>query len=204
MTRASMIVEHWRRLDGAVHPDDRPIFESHPHSFNLDFPPPAYLGDIENAPFVVLMMNGGYDASDTPMEFSGAGAVDAYLDRLHNPRPADLETLAPYYARPNYAQHLVRARLALVNAIAYRSGKLSEEPENKHLAQRLPSTLLHIQWLRDELLPSATERERVIIAHRNGMWNLRHNDREHSNMIVTGSGASPHLPRYVLDRLEGV
>lgn len=33
---ASSIRGFWRRLDGPVHPDDRPVFGQHPHTFNLD------------------------------------------------------------------------------------------------------------------------------------------------------------------------
>jgi hypothetical protein len=197
-----MIVTHWRKLEGPVHPEDAPYFDDADHTFNLDWPPPAYIGDVIGAPFVLLMMNGGYDPHGTPREFYEPSTVAAYLDRLHNPGPADLGVVAPYYARANYFPYIADGRLALVNAIAYRSGKLSKEPRNQKLAERLPSTLLHRRWLREELIPQAREGVRTIIAHRHGMWNLHPSDREVSGMLVTKSGASPHLPEPILSFIK--
>jgi hypothetical protein len=195
-------VRHWRGLQGAVHPDDRPHFESASHSFNLDWPPPAFLGDVVNAPFILLMMNGGYDDRDTPAEFADPSAVEAYLDRLHHPGPIEVGKMAPYYARANYAGHIASGRLALVNAVAYRSGKLSNEPLNKKLVEHLPSTALHRRWLREELVPQALAGERTIIAHRYGLWGLGRYEYGYTNIVFTRSGASPHLPRDMLSRLK--
>lgn len=200
--KQSKLVEHWRQLDDAVHPSDASVFNSCPHTFNLDWPPPAYIGDVFNAPFVLLMMNGGYDPKMTPAEFPNRAAIDRFIELLHNPRPVNPRSISPYYDAGNYGQHIASGRLVLVNAIAYRSGKLSDEPKNAKLAERLPSTLLHRQWLREELVPQALSGDRVIIAHRNGMWRLRKHEFQHSNIIFTNSGASPYLPRPVLDVLS--
>lgn len=198
----SLLIDHWRRLDAAVHPDDTAAFGAQPHNFNLNYPPPAYLGDVENAPFVVLMMNGGYDPVITPKEFPDDLAVARYIDLLHHPRPVDPLSISPYYDAGNYRRHIASGKLALINAVAYRSGKLSTEPQNKKLAERLPSTALHRRWLREELIPQALGGERVIIAHRNGMWALSRAEIDHPNVIFTGAGVSPHLPRGVLALLE--
>lgn len=199
----SILVQHWRQLDGSVHPSDAPVFESCEHRFNLDWPPPAYIGDIENSPFVLLMMNGGYDPKITPTEFPDQTAVQRYLEYLHDPRPINPKSISPYYDAGNYGHHIESGRLALVNAVAYRSGKLSAERDNARLAERLPSTLLHRRWLREELAPQALAGDRVIIAHRNGMWKIRQHEYQHPNIIFTNSGASPYLPRQVLDLLSG-
>jgi hypothetical protein len=72
----------WERLEGSVHPDDRLVFEKHPHSFNLDFPPPAFVGDIDNAPIIILMANGGYNVDRTPTAFLEAGDHQEHRDYL--------------------------------------------------------------------------------------------------------------------------
>jgi len=65
-----MLRQFWQRLDGPVHPDDRPVLESYPtHTFDLRFPPPAFIGDVESAPLVVLMLNGGVAADLERTEF---------------------------------------------------------------------------------------------------------------------------------------
>lgn len=41
------LANYWARLEESVHPDDRTVFREHPeHGFNLDFPPPAFIGDV--------------------------------------------------------------------------------------------------------------------------------------------------------------
>lgn len=202
MPIASQLVEHWRKLKNAVHPDDEAVFRESPHSFNLDWPPPAYIGDVDNAPFVLLMMNGGYDSLKTPAEFPNNAAVERYIDLLHNPRPVQPMTISPYYDSGNYGQHIASGRLALVNAIAYRSGKLSQERQNSRLAENLPSTQVHRKWLRDELIPQALSGDRTIIAHRNGKWLLRSGEFQSANIVFTKNGASAYLPRHVIDLLE--
>lgn len=197
MSHISMIVAHWRKLANTVHPEDQKVFDIAEHTFNLDWPPPAYIGDVVNAPYVLLMMNGGYDPQFTPTEFSHDDAIKRYIDLLHNPRPIDPKLVSPYYTG-NYGEYIRTGRLALVNAVAYRSGKLSGETKNKKLAHNLPSTLLHRQWLRNELIPQALSGDRKIIAHRNRMWQLDRDEYNHPNIIFTRSAVSSSLPREVL------
>ena len=52
-----------------TYPADDPLFESAPHSFNLDFPVSPYVGDIVNAPVIILGASAGYDRHVTPTEF---------------------------------------------------------------------------------------------------------------------------------------
>lgn len=200
--QSSILVDHWRGLTRTIHPEDEPFFASVEHSFNLDWPPPAYIGDVISAPFVLLMMNGGFHPRLTPAEFPDLASVEQYRAMLHNPRALDPSSISPYYRAGNYEKHIASGRLALVNAVAYRSGKLSAEKLNCRLAKRLPSTLKHQQWLREELIPQALEGKRIIIAHRNRMWKLRQHEYQNSNIIFTRSGASPHLPKTVLSILD--
>ena len=83
---ASSIRAFWRRLEGPVHPDDRPVFDRLKHTFNLDYPPPAFIGDIDHAPVVVLMANGGYDAKLTPTEFARPEDTVEFIEYLKGGR----------------------------------------------------------------------------------------------------------------------
>jgi hypothetical protein len=168
-----ILVDHWQKLVSSVHPDDEPIFRQNQHTFNLDYPPPAYLGDVINAPVILLDANGGYNPLDTPLEFRDQSAVNRYIDLLRYPRAIDPAEISPYYAQRNYAKFIRDGKMALVNAVAYRSPSISQEPLNKSLAKILPSAVVHRMWLRENLLPQAARGERLVIAHRNSLWNLR-------------------------------
>ena len=65
MIRMNSIVEFWKNCNGPVHPEDQNFLDGAPGVFNLSYPPPAYIGDIENAPIVLLNGNGGYNAQVT-------------------------------------------------------------------------------------------------------------------------------------------
>lgn len=166
------LVEHWRLLDGPVHPVDSVVFGRGRHSFNLDFPPPAFIGDIVNAPVVLLDANGGYDPIVTPAEFPDQRSHDRYLDLLHRPRAIEPGSIAPYYGSRNYSRLIADGILALVNAVAYRSPSISREPDNRKLAEQLPSTHVHRRWLRHELLNEAASGDRLVIAHRTSLWKI--------------------------------
>ncbi|WP_422031922.1 hypothetical protein [Roseovarius sp.] len=165
--------DHWSKLEGTVHPVDVPTFESFPdHEFNLDFPPPAFIGDVINAPIVILGNNGGYSSSGTPNEFPDPRAHDEYRDMLANPRPVspNERTIARYYLERNYSRWLVDGVGVLVNGVAYRS----VDGRAKHVARMtrsLPSALYHQDWLRQVLLPQVERGERFVIVHRWSRWN---------------------------------
>ena len=65
------------------------------------------------------------------------------------------EEIAPYYRSRNYTLLIEKGVLVLVNAVAYRSPKITKEPRNLRVAELLPSTTVHRNWLRTELLPQA-------------------------------------------------
>jgi hypothetical protein len=191
----STLVEHWLQLTGPVHPQDAEIFRANPHSFNLDFPPPVFLGDVINARVILLNLNGGYDPAVTPTEFPDEEARQRHLDAIHNPRPMNPAQVAPYYSNRNYAQFIRSGAMALVNAVPYRSRKFSDEPENKKLVEHLPSTHVHRTWLREELLPSARRGTRLVIAHRTSLWGLHRKSDEQAGLIFSKCPASPNLSR---------
>lgn len=109
----SRIVLFWRECTGPIHPADLCLAEELHAVFNLDYPPPAFIGDIENAPVVLLNGNGGYNAT-TPAEFPDRLAVERALRSLHHPGPADAVGTSPYYLARNYAQWLLSGEMALV------------------------------------------------------------------------------------------
>src|SRR5262249_48569477 len=75
----SSLRRFWARLEDSVHPDDKPIFAEYPqHTFNLKFPPPAFVGDVDAAPIVILMSNGGYKPGITEREFPDEASISEY------------------------------------------------------------------------------------------------------------------------------
>lgn len=199
---ASSIRQFWQKLDGNVHPDDAPVLATHRHSFNLDYPPPAFIGDIDNAPVVILFANGGFDAAVTPTEFPYEEDRREYLDWLHGHRKEPPKRLAPYYLQNSVFPWVKNGTAVILNAIAYRSPKLSQEPENQNVAQLLPSTRLHREWLMNEVLLDARQNRRFIIVHRPAMWKLdRTGFASSMNVAFSPNPASPHLSMEVRQRV---
>jgi addiction module HigA family antidote len=66
---ASSIRTLWQGIQNKdniyIHPNDKPIIDLFPNAFNCHFPPPAFIGDVENARVILLMNAGGYDSSAT-------------------------------------------------------------------------------------------------------------------------------------------
>jgi hypothetical protein len=185
-----------------VHPDDKVLLDSESHSFNLDFPAPAFVGDILRAKIIILAANGGYDSVVTSQEFKEDDATKNYMYRLNNPSKANWSAVAPYYQGVNYAHLILNGRAAIVNACAYRSKKISEEPENKKLIKKLSSVAVNRSWLLDCLLPLARSGDRIIIAKRHGLWNLPKILRQENNVIFDPAPVSPHLSRSVWDIIK--
>jgi hypothetical protein len=194
----SSIVEFWRQSSGAIHPADADILATVPNLFNLDFPPPAYVGDIENAPVILLNGNGGYTA-ETKLEFLDAASIDRAIDRLHNPAAIDPINVCSYYAQANYAGWFNSGELAMVNAVAYRAPEITKDVHR--IAKILPSTLLHIRWLKEEVITAAEKGLRLVIAHRNGLWSLKRID-EPQGVHFTSNARSKHLPSETLEVIQ--
>lgn len=168
--------EYWMALKktdlGWAHPEDLMAFRSSQHSFNLDFPPPAFVGDILNARLIVLAANGGYKKDVTSKEFAAPGSEDRYMERLTDPSHVDWSEVAPYYRGINYADLVFSGAAVIVNACAYRSPKISNEPENRKLIERLSSVRFTRRWLLETIFPEAEAGQRLIIGKRHGLWNL--------------------------------
>lgn len=171
------IVSYWssqhRTAAGEwVHPDDVEMLREHDHSFNLDFPVSPYVGDIMNAPVIILGANAGYKKGITDAEFPDQAAIDTYLDRVRDPDTSDWSGMAQYYHGVNYRSLLLGGDAVWINACAYRSKKLSEEPQNRRLIEVLPSAQFTRRWLLEAVMPLAERGERLVVANRFGQWNL--------------------------------
>jgi len=168
----SSIQKFWERLPGAVHPDDEPIFAAYPHhTFNLKFPPPAFIGSVD-APIVILMSNGGYKPGITEAEFPNEKSESEYRQFIRG-EVIDLPpNLSRYYVGGSFARWITNRNAVIVNAVPYRSPRLSQEPYNKRLARRLRSLEIHRQWITDEVLPEAARGRRFVLVHRNGWWEI--------------------------------
>ena len=190
----------WERLEGSVHPDDMLAFEENPHTFNLDFPPPAFVGDIDNAPIIILMANGGYNIDRTPTAFIDAGDHQEHRDYLAGRRKKLPTRLTNYYFKK---KPFHESSVVFVNAVAYRSPRISSEPANKRLARILPSSILHRRWLVEEVLPAARNNSRMVVAHRHGLWDLdRGSLADCPNVIFSTNPASRFLSTATQDRVN--
>ena len=171
---SSSLVAHWRKLKKAnadghwVHPDDQPIFnlfkEKDSHSFKLNHPPPAYVGNIEGADAILLMSNGGYNELRTKSDFSKPDAQQHFIEHLHNPCAIDPGEIAIYWQdHPSEIKaEIKKGRLAIVNACAYRSESLSEEPENQRLYHLLYSVQGDRRWLFEKIIHLAKSGKKSI------------------------------------------
>ena len=166
------LATYWSTLRGSVHPEDEATFADNPeHGFDLSFPPPAFIGDVENAPIIILDNNGGFDPTVTPGEFRTMGATDGFRDDLASSAVVDPRApwVSPYYCQRNFTKWLVSGEAALVNGVAYRSVS-GREKSVARLSKVLPSAIFHRRWLIETVLPSVDRGERFLIVHRWSRW----------------------------------
>ena len=199
----SSIRKFWQRLDDCVHPDDLLVLNSHQHTFNLDFPPPAFIGDVDNAPIVILMANGGYDPVRTPTEFLDEADRLAYLRWLRGESAQIPDRLSPYYTEQAVFAWIRKGIAVMVNAVAYRSPSFTSEPQNGRLAKLLPSLRMHKQWLRGEVLPAVASGRRLVIAHRSALWDFPAREGMHlPNVYHSTCPASPYLSKETVNHVK--
>lgn len=166
------LVNFWSKLTGSIHPDDEEAFQSTPgHAFNLEFPPPAFIGDVINAPVIILDNNGGYDRATTPREFQDAGAHEEFRNALHQSKPLSraAKSSSPYYLSRNYSTWLETGQAALVNGVAYRSVSGRSAGVEK-MTRTLPSARFHQNWLLRSLIPLVRRGDRFVVVHRWSRW----------------------------------
>lgn len=194
----SALTDFWASIDGPVHSADREVLNQRDPAaliLNRDFPPPAFVGDVDNAPIIILMSNGGFDAQQTPAEFPDQKTVQGYINYLRRPRPIEPGLISPYYAR-HYAAPLIRqGSVAIVNACAYRSNRaMNSTGRLKTLANLLPSVLTARSWAQKELVSAASSGDRLVIVHRPGLWNFPPGDGPNFVQAVDPEWARKALP----------
>jgi hypothetical protein len=203
----SSIRQFWQRLEKSIHPDDAEVLSSHDHTFNLDFPPPAFIGDIDNAPIVVLMANGGYDPhkiTGTRCEFLEPDDYAGHWRMLKNDEFFIPKRLSIYYTDKSYFPFVRDGRAVIVNAVAYRSPRITQEPQNQRVADLLPSVRLHRRWLLEEVFPAAAKGDRYVVAHRRGLWKLPPTSQLPKNVYLTPNPVSPHLQPELISKLNSL
>jgi hypothetical protein len=197
---AEPLVDFWSELRGTVHPYDRETLEKWPHTLRTEFPAPAFVGDIRSARVFVLYANGGYDPVGTRKEFEKITAEE-YRSRLRNPVPCDGKT-SPFFQKGRLGQWLREGKAAVVNAMAYRSPKISKEPENRDIAEKLRSVQFHRNWLHSHLLPEAADGKVMVIVHRPRLWKLNRSLHENKFVFFTNASLNSHLPDWSADRAD--
>jgi hypothetical protein len=176
---ASSIRTLWQGIQNKdniyIHPNDKPIIDLFPNAFNCHFPPPAFIGDVENARVILLMNAGGYDSSTTPGEFSTSLDVKEHLDWLRGDREEPPSKLSSYYTERNYHKWIRTKEAVLVNAFPYRS-PVEGKGKLKQIANRLPSAEERRRWLQEEVLPDAKAGLRFVVFMNWTLWDFKEKD----------------------------
>jgi hypothetical protein len=198
----SSIRKFWQRLEFTVHPDDEHVFENHRyrHAFNLEFPPPAFIGDVDNALIVILMGHGGYDSKMTPSEFPEPTDHVEYRRWLKGEGPIP-RNLSSYYTGNKVVFDWIRnGDAVIVNAVAYRTPKIRERAENDRIAKLLPSLEVHRKWFFREVLSDAKADYRRVVAHHPRLWGLQRVD-DAQGIIAFPPSHLKYLPRPLTEDL---
>jgi hypothetical protein len=197
---AEPLIEFWSELRGTVHPQDEEIIEEWPNTLRCEYPGPAFVGDVRNARVFFLYANGGYDPVGTPKEFEKI-STEEYRDRLRNPGPCDDKT-SVFFQKGRLGKLLREGKAAVVNAMAYRSPKISHETEkaNRDIAEMLTSVQHHREWLYSDLLPAAGEV--MVVAHRPRLWELKRHLYENNFVLFPRASKYSYPPHWVFDRIE--
>jgi hypothetical protein len=196
--RLTDIIEYWKsqrkNAQGKwTHPDDDHVLSNVRHSFNLDYPLGPFIGDLPKATVIVLGANGGFNEGRTPIEFGRKGWHEEYLERMQHPSNHDWRVVDDYYRARNYYGLLGQRQLVLVNACAYRSPSISNEPENRSIIAKLPSAQFTRRWLMEAVLPMASRGQRLVVVKRSRLWRLDAATRVAPGLVVDKAPISPDI-----------
>lgn len=204
MKARSRIREFWRKLDGPVHPQDETFFEANPDAksvFHLFLPPPAFIGDVDGARVIVLMMNGNYKPGITESHFPDQASQSEYIRYIRGEQTQMPTNLAGYYRTGPLAAWLENGTAALVNAVAYRAPALTKVPGIMKKISGLPSFAEHLAWVTEDLIPHAQQGHRFLLVHRNGLWRLPR-DIAGPNIIFSTNPVSKNPSESALGRIR--
>ena len=204
------IVDYWKEMqnktsDGHwVHPRDKEALSGRRHSFNLDFPVGPYIGDIVNAPVIVLGANAGYHPEGTPREFSMEEDIEKQIRQNIFPDKVDWangggSARSRYYKQVNYGKLLFTRQAVMIDACAYRSidrGKAT-------IFDDIPSVEFTRRWLREAVLPLVIEGKRLIIAKRMKLWKADIELKElEGDGVVCDPPSIKHLKRETMEVID--
>jgi hypothetical protein len=178
-----------------------PLFSKVSHTFNLDYPVSPYVGNICESRVLILGANAGYDPTSTSAEFQNVESVRAYLARVNAPADADWSAIHRYYKNVNYGDMIMNGIAALVNACAYRSPRISEEMGNRALIRELPSCIFTRRWLREIVVPLASDGRILVVAKRPGLWEIS-NLRGARGIVFDPAPVSPQLSQSTLQAIR--
>jgi hypothetical protein len=201
---ASSIVEYWRRCSGVVHPDDKPLLDDLPNDFKLKGPPAPYIGDVDRSAVVLLFANAGYREGITDAEFVTDESVARFMAKLHSSAAYNPLEFGDYWQEP-IASLVSSGRLSIVNACAYRSVSIAEEPRNQRVCDFLPSVHTHRKWLVTELAPQSRAGLRLVIVHRWKLWRLDPSDEKNNfgpNFLFGSSPVAKSPSRKMMKKVE--
>ncbi len=201
----SLLTDFWKRIDGPVHPDDRPVLDEWTRRrgsvpLHLEFTPVPFWGAVDDAPVLVLQANGGYRECITEAEFAEPGAVDRHLAFLRSPGPIRVDTFTKHFKQKTIRRYLEEGRIAFANALGYRSPKVTAEVVA--LANRLPSVTVAHRWLREEVLPNARFGGRLVIFHRWKLWGLQSGEMHSEYIRYVENPKHQYLSSSMIDAIE--
>jgi hypothetical protein len=139
----------------------------------------------------VLMLNGGVAADLQAAEFPTPEDSREYIDWLAGRRMEPPARLSRYYTGNRIFPWIVSGQAVIVNAVAYRSSSITNEPDNRKMRKILPSALLHRCWLMTEVWPAVKAGKRKMIAHRPGLCDL--DRRIHADFLFSTNPRSERL-----------
>jgi hypothetical protein len=97
---------------------------------------------------------------------------------------------------------LANGQAVLVNACAYRSPKITEEPDNQRLIDQLPSVQFTRRWFTEAVLPAVRDGQRLLVVKRGRLWKLPPAVQASSGVLMDPAPVSPQLSRVVLDAVQ--
>ena len=92
---------------------------------------------------------------------------------------------------------LANGQPVLVNACAYRSPKITEEPDNRRLIELLPSVRSMRRWLQEAVLPLVRNGRRLLVVKRGRLWKLSPEIQGIDGVVTDPAPVSPQLSRVV-------
>lgn len=172
------IVDFWSGMErgSRIHWADEKIFKrisKHRHGFETNCLPACFIGDIKNAPLVLLYLSPGLSDQDSKDADSEEGK-DHYARCWKGQEPIPATGWAGekwFKSRTKRFGHydIVRKKTAIFNIGAYHSKDVKDYAS----LMSLPSSRVALNWAQEVLFPEAEMGKRVVICMRSAAyWGL--------------------------------